>query len=170
MCPPETLPENQLAGSRDLSVDYCTLQVLNTTARLGGRPLQAVLDYSGQPPAIRDFPLASLDQQLRKIERLARSSGIGVRLLPSLPIASILAHYSNTLQLSDYTCVSPWTVAYISPYGDVYPCLNYLVGNVRDRSLRQLWNSRRYRLFRREILHRGLFPDCRGCCDLLRRD
>ncbi len=156
--------------AEDAGVDYCTFQVLNTTVRLGGRSLQTALDFSEHPPIIQEFPLGSLDQQLRTIERLARTSRVGVRLLPGLPVTSVLAHYHNNLQLADYTCVSPWTVAYISPYGDVYPCLNYLVGNVRQESLRGLWNSRRYRLFRQEILNRGLFPDCQGCCDLLKRN
>jgi MoaA/NifB/PqqE/SkfB family radical SAM enzyme len=150
-------------------VDYCTFQVLNTTTRLGGRSLQTSLNYSGYPPAINDFPLHLLDQQLQAIERLASTSTVKIRILPALPRSSVLSHYDNRLRIRDYNCLSPWTVSYVSPCGDVYPCLNFRAGSVREEPLRRIWNNRRYRQFRREILESGLFPDCRGCCDLLQR-
>jgi MoaA/NifB/PqqE/SkfB family radical SAM enzyme len=155
--------------AEEAGADYCTFQVLNTTTRLGGRSLQTSLNYSGNPPAISDFPLHSLDQQLQTIEKLARTSTVKIRLLPSLPRSSILSHYSNCFRIGDYNCLSPWTVSYVSPYGDVYPCLNFRAGSVREEPLRRIWNNRRYRQFRHAMLENGLFPDCRGCCDLLQR-
>ena len=78
-------------------------------------------------------------------------------------------HYANQLEPSAHTCVSPWTTMYISPTGCVYPCLNYYVGNIREQPFRELWNSERYRQYRKRLLRDGQFPDCVGCCDLFEK-
>ncbi len=148
--------------------DYCTFQVLNHTTRLGGVDLQDDLESSGRLPPIADFPTGMLANQLPAL-RSNSSSSIRVRILPDLPNSALLSHYENRLQTRDYRCVSPWTVLYVSPYGEVYPCLNYRTGNLRDQPLMKIWNGPRYREFRLRLLRNGLFEDCRGCCDLLRR-
>jgi MoaA/NifB/PqqE/SkfB family radical SAM enzyme len=148
--------------------DYCTFQVLNHTTRLGGIDLQDDLECSLQLPAITAFPTRTLADQLSRI-RDQTPSAIRVRILPDLSASALLDHYENRLQTRNYRCVSPWTVMYVSPYGEVYPCLNYRVGSLRERPLRQLWNGHRYRQFRLRLMRGGLFADCRGCCDLLRR-
>jgi sulfatase maturation enzyme AslB (radical SAM superfamily) len=57
----------------------------------------------------------------------------------------------------------------ISPYGDMYPCMNYRIGNVCDSSLYSLWTSERYLRFR-EIFRGGCVRTCyAGCCKLERR-
>jgi MoaA/NifB/PqqE/SkfB family radical SAM enzyme len=153
--------------AEEAGADYCTFQVLNHTSRLGGADLQDDLESNLQLPPITAFPSSRLEDQLWRL-RNASSSRIRVRILPDLPVSSLLSHYQNQLQPRNYRCVSPWIVMYVSPFGEAYPCLNYRAGNLRDQPLRHVWNSRRYRQFRLRLLHNGLFADCRGCCDLLR--
>jgi MoaA/NifB/PqqE/SkfB family radical SAM enzyme len=153
--------------AEEVGADYCTFQVLNHTSRLGGADLQDDLESNLQLPPITAFPSSRLEDQLWRL-RNASSSRIRVRILPDLPVSSLLSHYQNRLQPRNYRCVSPWIVMYVSPFGEAYPCLNYRAGNLRDQPLRHVWNSRRYRQFRLRLLHNGLFADCRGCCDLLR--
>lgn len=155
-----------------LGLEYCTFQVLNNSRNMGGVSFQSTLDYSRKPPPITNVPLTVLQQQLNNIHELAAKSRVRVRILPKLPVASILEHYANRLEPSAHTCVSPWTTMYISPTGCVFPCLNYYVGNIREKPLRELWNSERYRQYRKKLLQNGQFPDCVGCCDLFekRRD
>ena len=150
-----------------LGLDYCTFQVLNNSTHMGGVSFQFSLDYSQPPPPITNVPLAVLQQQLNNIQELASKSRVRVRILPKLPVPSILEHYANQFEPSGHTCVSPWTTMYISPTGCVYPCLNYYVGNIREQPLRELWNSERYRQFRNRLLRDGQFPDCVGCCVLI---
>ncbi len=148
--------------------DYCTFQALNPTSRLGGVNLQDDLECDLQPPPFTAFPTSTLADQLCRL-RNAPSGRMHVRILPRLPVSSLVSHYENRLHRCNYFCVSPWTVMYVSPSGEVYPCLNYRVGSLREQSLRRIWNCLRYRQFRLRILHRGLFADCSGCCDLMRR-
>lgn len=154
--------------AEEAGADYCTFQVLNHTTRLGGVSLQDDLECELQLAPIAGFPAFTLADQLPRL-RNASSSRIRVRILPDLSDSSLLSHYENRLQTRNFRCVSPWTVMYVTPSGDVYPCLNYRVGNLREQPLRKLWNSLRYRQFRLRLMRHGLFADCRGCCDLMRR-
>jgi hypothetical protein len=127
-----------------------------------------IMDGRALPPLppFEDFPTSALADQLLSL-RQPSSSRTRVRILPDLPVSAIVSDYQNRLQPQDYFCVSPWTVMYVTPSGEVYPCLNYRVGNLREEPLRKLWNYARFLQFRLRVLHRGLFADCRGCCDLL---
>jgi radical SAM protein with 4Fe4S-binding SPASM domain len=153
--------------AESVGADYCTFQVLNNTSRLGGVDLVDDLECSRQLAAIPPFSINTLADQLRKVRNA--SSRIRVRILPNLPDSSLLRHYENRLQAQNFSCVSPWTVLYVSPFGEVYPCLNYRVGSLREQPLRKVWNCLRYRQFRLRLLRQGLFEDCCGCCDLLPR-
>ncbi len=153
--------------AEEAGADYCTFQVLNNTSRLGGVNLQDALECRLPPEPIPEISTRILADQLEKLRHMA--SPVRVRILPDLPVASLLSHYENLLRTRDYRCVSPWTVIYVTPFGEAYPCLNYCVGNLREQSLRRVWNGLRFRQFRLRILLHGLFANCCGCCDLLRR-
>ncbi len=156
-----------LQVAEDAEADYCTFQVLNNTRRLGGVNLQDDLESSPLLQPIPPFPVRDLTDQLGKLRNA--SSRVRVRILPDLPVSTLVSHYENRLRPGNYSCVSPWTVIYVSPSGEAYPCLNFRVGNLREQPLSTVWNGSRFRRFRLRILHRGLFADCCGCCDLLRR-
>ena len=54
--------------------------------------------------------------------------------------------------------------------GDVSPCRDYhdyVVGNIKDHTLTELWNSERYQAFRRSLTTEGLMPVCSRCCGLM---
>jgi radical SAM protein with 4Fe4S-binding SPASM domain len=54
----------------------------------------------------------------------------------------------------------------IDPYGNVSPCAHlneYIIGNVRESSLLEIWRNDKYDLLRK-LLSRQLFPICLNCC------
>jgi MoaA/NifB/PqqE/SkfB family radical SAM enzyme len=63
-------------------------------------------------------------------------------------------------------CFYPWHATRILSNGDVSPCLGYVVGNIRENRLSQIWNGEKYRHFRSLLVERGLFPGCARCCHL----
>jgi len=154
--------------AEDAGADYCTFQLQIPSGRIGGADLQDDLKSSQEPPRFEAFPTSTLADQLYRL-RNAPSSGTRLRILPDLPTSSLVCHYENRLEPRDLFCVSPWTVMYVTPSGEVYPCLNYRVGSLREQPVLKVWNCFRYRQFRLRVLRRGLFEDCRGCCDLMRR-
>lgn len=110
------------------------------------------------------IPRDRLDDALKRTLDAAGKAGIEVRL-PRMPYEDVLRHYDGGYDLEDFECRAVWTNLYVGAKGGVYPCFILKVGNVREHSLKELWNSPQMRDFR---LRRkaGGFAVCRGCCEL----
>ena len=64
-------------------------------------------------------------------------------------------------------CTYPYNNMMINPEGFVYPCLSQKIGNVRDKSLRELFNTPHYCCFRKNLkASGGTFGACQMCCEL----
>lgn len=61
-------------------------------------------------------------------------------------------------------CEAIWTLAMVSPLGEVYPCLHHVCGNLNEQSFMSIWNGPAWRTFRCEISQRGRLPACHRCC------
>jgi len=93
-------------------------------------------------------------------------------LIPDLEYADIPRYYQEPANTFGYErCVYPWMATDIMPNGDVAPCRDYpdyVVGNIKEGSLLNVWNSERYRKFRTALkAEGGLFPICARCCGLM---
>jgi Fe-coproporphyrin III synthase len=69
---------------------------------------------------------------------------------------------------SEY-CMSPWSRTVISPYGEVCPCImlsmiDANMGNIREKSFREIWNGDKYVEFRKKLKKNKTFPICSKCC------
>lgn len=107
---------------------------------------------------------ARLDKALRRTLDEAARAGLEVRL-PRMPYEEVVNHYDTGYDLRDFECRAVWTNLYVGAKGGVYPCFIFKVGNVREKSLKELWNSdamKDFRVRRRD----GGFAVCRGCCEL----
>lgn len=88
--------------------------------------------------------------------------------------ADFFHYYSDPSYVARATqwCRYPWDWAAVFPNGDVSPCPDfpdYVVGNLYDASIRQIWNGKRYRDFRKALAAAGRFPICSVCCHLTDR-
>ena len=55
----------------------------------------------------------------------------------------------------------------INPEGDVYPCLCQKMGNVKEDSLKEVFNSPKFTSFRKNLKQKGgLYGACQMCCEL----
>jgi radical SAM protein with 4Fe4S-binding SPASM domain len=66
--------------------------------------------------------------------------------------------------LEGYSCSAGHTLAYISPAGDVFPCVQFPMpcGNVREKSFREIW-FRSEELTELRSVHVKDLPTCSGC-------
>lgn len=69
---------------------------------------------------------------------------------------------------TEFRCVYPFRVLYIDCKGDIYPCCNlyckYLkIGNIREMTIEEAWNSEMMTLLRKQILSRQYNKVCRNC-------
>jgi radical SAM protein with 4Fe4S-binding SPASM domain len=114
-----------------------------------------------------------LDRQLRTLAgRSRRASAPPVTILP--PIAgedNLRAYYTDhEVRFGFDQCISTFQVVEVNSNGDVSPCRDYhdyVVGNVKESTLSQLWNAGPYRRFRRSLAEDGLMPACSRCCGLM---
>lgn len=121
----------------------------------------------------RPTDYAALSLELTAL--LARSRGRDrppVILLPHLTRAEDLRRYftDHGARFGFDQCVSIYQVAEVDSNGNVSPCRDYhdyVVGNLKESTLTELWNAPAYRRFRRSLAGRGLMPVCSRCCGLM---
>ena len=106
-----------------------------------------------------------LREKIKEVCRKAKKLNQVVKFLPDLSGPEIVNYYSMPNWWHSSWCFSPWLFATISPYGDVYPCLQLKMGNIREESLEDIWNGDIFQRFRNRI-ERVLYPRCRRCCYL----
>lgn len=63
-------------------------------------------------------------------------------------------------------CLYPFSNMMINPQGDVYPCLSLKIGNVREKSLKKVFNEPKYCCFRKNLKYSKVFEACQMCCEL----
>jgi MoaA/NifB/PqqE/SkfB family radical SAM enzyme len=153
---------------KELGADYCTFQLENTSLEISALHLNNDLSAYSHPPArIHGMDIRELESQLLDLKR---STEIPiVRFIPDFSINDIIYHYDNLIDINDFRCQTPWIGMNVSPYGDIFPCVNFAIGNINNQPLFELWNNDRFRQFRQTIKRNGLFPGCIGCCDLERK-
>jgi radical SAM protein with 4Fe4S-binding SPASM domain len=114
-----------------------------------------------------------LDQQLQNVLKKSSAwSSPAVALVPPiLGGESLKTYYTDHGATFGYDkCVSIFQAVEVNNNGDVSPCRDYhdyVVGNIKDSTITELWNSPRYQKFRRSISGDGLMPVCTRCCGLM---
>ncbi len=120
---------------------------------------------------IKDYE--TLDKQLKEVKR--RSKGLGkpaVTIIPNVTgLDNLKEYYSNHEATFGYNrCISIYQAVELDSNGDMSPCRDYhdyIVGNVRESTITELWNSEAYRRFRASLHTEGLMPSCTRCCGLM---
>jgi MoaA/NifB/PqqE/SkfB family radical SAM enzyme len=110
-----------------------------------------------------------LRQQLIRAHEVARDSGVQVRLTPNVPIDEFVRHYRDdrVLKPAEYVCEGPWSRVGVAADGRLSPMCPYAAsGDLRNETLRSMWNSERVRAFRRSTREARIHAGCHGCCNL----
>lgn len=119
----------------------------------------------------RDYQL--LHRQLEEVLSLSRPWGAPpVSIIPPLSGAADLRTYytDHGARFGYRRCTAIFQEMQIMSDGRVTPCRSYIdypVGNVKEATLTELWNSPAYVNFRRSLMTEGLMPVCSRCCGLL---
>ena len=147
--------------------------VLNLTleARNWELPGMGDKDPSSFAPDGMAFPSIDakrLAKALDDTRKAARRAGIELRT-PDMPDGSIVEYYQGKMDLRAFRCGGAWVNLTISSKGDAYPsCWLLKIGNVREKTLREIWNGAEARAFRKRTKRR-LHAPCVGCCFLVHR-
>ncbi|MFZ5453447.1 MAG: radical SAM protein [Thermodesulfobacteriota bacterium] len=114
-----------------------------------------------------------LDRQLQGLQqRSAPWSAPAVTLIPPFTgEANLRTYYTDHRATFGFDrCLSIFQVVEVNSNGDLSPCRDYhdyVVGNLKEATITELWNSEAYRRFRRSLAAEGLMPVCSRCCGLM---
>ena len=62
-------------------------------------------------------------------------------------------------------CLFPFSNLFINPEGIIYPCLSVAMGSLREQKLMEIFNSVKYRCFRKNLKASEVFTACQLCCE-----
>ncbi len=114
-----------------------------------------------------------LSDQLTRLNALASDrTGPGVVIMPPLTEPRELETYytDHDCSFGFDRCVSIFSAVEINSNGDMSPCRDYhdfVVGNVKENTITELWNASPYKKFRKSLSEKGLMPVCTRCCGLM---
>jgi radical SAM protein with 4Fe4S-binding SPASM domain len=115
----------------------------------------------------------TLAGQLQELERRsAAPTAPAVNIIPRLTSEDDLRKYytDHAATFGFNRCLSIFRAVEIDSDGDMSPCRDYhdyVVGNVRETTVTELWNNEKYRAFRASLSTGGLMPACTRCCGLM---
>lgn len=121
----------------------------------------------------RPDDVAALDRQIQGVKAASQAwSAPPVTFIPDLTgVADLRRYYTDHAALFGYEqCISIFQAVEVNSNGDLSPCRDYhdyVVGNIKEATLTELWNSPAYRNFRRSLTTDGLMPVCSRCCGLM---
>ncbi len=114
-----------------------------------------------------------LDRELKTLEARCRSwSAPPATILPRiLGPDNLCAYYTDHRARFGYDqCISIFQAVEVNSNGDMSPCRDYhdyVVGNIKEATITELWNSPAYQKFRCSLATEGLMPVCSRCCGLM---
>ena len=96
---------------------------------------------------------------------------VPVRVNPRLTKDEVVKYYYDLNFTVKKFCDIPWNKILIKANGDALFCpdewiTEFKLGNVREASLLDLWNSEQAKIFRQSMLRDGLLPVCARCCSI----
>lgn len=130
--------------------------------------------YENEFPIEKYFNIEHFKEMYRELVSLEKMGKTKIRWAPKFDyFDNKLQGIENLFSQGDCSppniyspCMYPWSNALITPEGDMYPCLSYKIGNVKERPLIEVWNDTKFRCFRKNLKARGVFNSCQLCCEL----
>lgn len=115
----------------------------------------------------------TLAEQIKELKSLSKSlSAPSVTFIPDITSSDELKKYYTDHQetFGFNECVSIFQAVELDSNGDMSPCRDYhdyIVGNIKEKTITELWNSEKYLTFRKSLQRDGLMPVCTRCCGLM---
>lgn len=154
-----------LEVAASLNINACTFQVIDYSLNRSGWRLSNEINTAEKIiQQVEPIDREILMSELERLVAMGKKLNMPVSFAPPLTLGEVVDYYNNKFNANNWHCLEPWSTMRISPYGDVFPCLNFKIGNVREQKPAVLWNSPNYRKFRRQLGRLTLFDSCTGCC------
>jgi MoaA/NifB/PqqE/SkfB family radical SAM enzyme len=107
-----------------------------------------------------------LIEKMKEIKKKSRILKVPISFVPQLTYSNLPRYYGDVSWTYASRCLVPWTNMTIAPDGDVFPCVRIKMGNIKNDSIRSIWNAEPFTRIRKRIRERGVFARCKRCCHL----
>lgn len=128
--------------------------------------------YKTEYPLEFYFDREHFKEVYKELESIAKNNRTKLRWAPKFKptddLEKILRYFSQgNKKVTDIylPCRIPFSSVFITPEGDIYPCLSYKLGNVRNTKIQEILNSEQYKQFRKMLKKHKIFNACQLCCD-----
>lgn len=172
----DDLPElYRLCG--DMNFDFFSISFLRNNNLKQNSILRETFDeefYVQKYPIKPYFDREHFKEIYKELEELSKRYKVKIRFAPKFDGTNVLEkiekffNYPEDKPIQDiyHNCVYPFSNVMINPQGDVYPCLSLKIGNVREKSLKKIFNEPKYCCFRKNLKTSKVFEACQMCCEL----
>lgn len=161
----------------DMNFDFLSIAFLRNNELKQSSVLRETFGeefYSSKYPINVYFDLEHFKEVYREIELLSKKSNVKIRFAPKFVGENILEKIdeffvnseSKTINEIYEPCKYPFSNIMINPEGDVYPCLSMKIGNVREKTIKEVFNMPKYCCFRKNLKASNVFEACQMCCEL----
>ena len=125
---------------------------------------------------LETIDLEAMGQALRDLKAYARARPRfpSLTIVPDVSMgADLEIYYQQPLRfIGGRKCTDPWRMMMIRTEGTVIPahgrCYNVPIGNVTEMPLKELWDTARFRAFRKTLQEAGgTLPACARCCGVI---
>ena len=130
--------------------------------------------YQNEYPVELYFDLEHFLEIYKELESISKTTKTTLRYAPRFNAVGDTEKIKNFFMSGNKhvtelykACEIPMTSLYITPEGDIYPCLSYKVASLKDVKLREAINSQKFRCFRKNLYASKVFNSCQMCCDLI---
>lgn len=130
--------------------------------------------YAQKYPIKPYFDMEHFKEVCREIDDMSKKSKVQIRFSPKFEGRNALEkiekffNYAEDKPIQEIyePCKYPYSNMMINPQGDVYPCLSLKIGNVREKSLNEVFNEPKFCCFRKNLKYSKVFEACQMCCEL----
>mgnify|MGYP003571326605 CR=1 FL=1 len=133
--------------------------------------------YKTKYPIEQYFDLEKFEKIYIEMQKLKKYSKTKIRFAPKfdndnseIELKAIKEFFTKNKEKNIkeiyYPCLYPYSNTIINPMGDIYPCLSYKMGNVKEQKLSGIIRNEKYCTFRENLKKTKVFQACQMCCDL----
>ena len=126
--------------------------------------------YSENYPIEPYFDIEKLEKIYTELNKLKKYSKTKICFQPDFKDFESIKTFFNSKDKDAKEIYEPCNYPYINltinPAGNIYPCLSYKMGHVKENSLKNILRSRNYRIFMRHLKIRKVFSSCTMCQEL----
>ncbi|MBQ4122429.1 radical SAM protein [bacterium] len=130
--------------------------------------------YMTKYPVELYFDITHFKEVYKELESLSKKSKTILRYAPRFnpqgdwdKIEKFFSNPNAPMKDLYKKCSIPMTSVYITPKGDIYPCLSYKIANLKEKTLKEAINVPKFKCFRKNLYHSQVFNACQMCCDLI---